>query len=86
MRYFLKEHLGNVRVTFTTKKEIEEARASMESDRVAEERSKFLNYDHVRKLFSNIFNKHTEDSPGQGYAVRLSGGPNEKMVSPDRFK
>lgn len=77
--YFLKDHLGNVRVTFSTEKEIEESLASVEEDKIPDERSQFLNFDNVRKVISRIADK-TNDATGQdGYAVLLRGGPKEKI-------
>ena len=80
--YFLKDHLGNVRVTFTSKTEVDVSRATMEDDWAEEERSQFLNYDNVRKVSSPVTDK-TRDFSGNTYfhrhAVRLSGGPNEKI-------
>jgi hypothetical protein len=41
-QYHLKDHLGNVRLTFTTKQETEEAIATMETAHAAEEQGQFL--------------------------------------------
>jgi RHS repeat-associated protein len=77
-QYHLKDHLGNVRLTFTTKDEIEETLATLETTNETEERGNFLKYDDIRKVNSRLFD-HTH-APGVGtthYAMRLSGTPQE---------
>lgn len=80
-QYHLKDHLGNIRVTFTTKDEQEENTATLEIANEVEERSQFLYYDDVRFVNSDFFDK-TKDgqvSPPEGaYALRLNGTENEK--------
>ncbi len=80
-QYHLKDHLGNVRVTFTTKDEQEENTATLETAQASEERGQFLYYDDVRLVNSILFDK-TKDglgSPPEGaFALRLNGSQNEK--------
>jgi hypothetical protein len=71
-QYHLKDHLGNVRLTFTTKPETEAPTATVETANAAEEQSQFLNYAQVRKIDNRLFD-HT-DGGGTYNAVRLMGG------------
>lgn len=74
-QYHLKDHLGNVRTTFTTVPEIEETLATLETTNENEERGNFLKYDDIRKVNSRLFD-HTNTGITQ-YAIRLSGTPAE---------
>jgi RHS repeat-associated protein len=74
-QYHLKDHLGNVRTTFTTKQETEAPVATLETASTTTERANFLKYDDVRKVNSPLFD-HTAASTTQ-YAVRLTGTPQE---------
>jgi hypothetical protein len=74
--YFLKDHLGNVRLTFTTKEETETATATLDKDN---EGQQFLRVDNVRKVFSRILDKTKDATNDDGYAIRLSGGEAEKI-------
>lgn len=74
-QYHLKDHLGNVRITFTTKDETEETLATLETTNENEERANFLKYDDIRKVNSTLFD-HTNNGTTQ-YAMRLSGTPEE---------
>lgn len=81
-QYHLKDHLGNVRVTFTTKDEVEEEIATLEPSNAIEERGQFLHYDDVRlvnsKLFDHTYN--TGVAPPEGASsIRLSGKENERI-------
>ena len=49
-QYHLKDHLGNVRLTFTTKDEVDESLATMETANEDDENSKFLFYDEAVKV------------------------------------
>ncbi len=63
-QYFLKDHLGNVRMTFTTKRESDTALATLEDSTADVEASQFLNYDEAVKVYSTLFD-HTNDGLGQ---------------------
>lgn len=78
-QYHLKDHLGNVRLTFTTRDEREQDTATMEPENVAAESANFDRYDKVRKVKYYAFD-HTHDQKADttGYAVRLSGGDDER--------
>ncbi len=57
-QYNLKDHLGNVRMTFTTKVEKETVLATLEPANVSIDRANFLRYDNARKVRSSLFD-HT---------------------------
>lgn len=72
----MKDHLGNVRTTFTTKEEeTETSVATLETAKEDEERAKFLKYDDVRKVNHALFD-HT-NSGNTKYAIRLTGTERE---------
>ena len=79
--YELRDHLGNNRVTFTTKEEHDEATATMETENLTEEQSKFLRYENARRISSHLFDKTNGSAPSTtpGYAVRLNGSANEQF-------
>jgi RHS repeat-associated protein len=70
-QYFLKDHLGNVRVTFTSQPETEMMMATLETSNATQERPKFLHYDEVPKVNTRLFD-HTNDSTTH-YSMGLSG-------------
>jgi len=75
-QYHLKDHLGNVRTTFTTKMDIDEMTATLEVANESEEQSKFLRYELAKKV-NSVMLDHTNDI-STGYAVRLNGTENER--------
>lgn len=74
-QYHLKDHLGNVRLTFTEKNEIENAIATLETANLAAEQSKFLRIENARRINAAIFD-HTNGT-ADGYSQRLTGSANE---------
>jgi RHS repeat-associated protein len=75
-QYHLKDHLGNVRATFTSADEETEAPlATMETANENEERAKFLKYDDVRKVNHPLFD-HTNQGSTK-FAIRLTGTAEE---------
>ncbi len=81
-QYHLKDHLGNVRLTFTTKAdEIDPATATFETANQSTEQGQFLNYDKVRRINGYLFDRTAGVNPTTtaGYAVRLSGSETEKV-------
>lgn len=79
-QYHLKDHLGNVRLTFTTKEEVNNNKATLEDVNASAERSQFGRCDDVSRVRSAIFD-HTNDAnttSTEGYAIRLRGGDKEK--------
>lgn len=81
-QYHLKDHLGNVRLTFTTKAdEIDPATATFETASQATEQGQFLNYDKARRINGYLFDRTAGVNPTTtaGFAVRLSGSATEKI-------
>jgi RHS repeat-associated protein len=78
-QYNLKDHLGNVRLTFTTKQDIESNTATLEDENAEEEQGKFLRYDNTRIVNHFLFDHTKGSKPTQveGGAQRLSGQGNE---------
>jgi RHS repeat-associated protein len=64
-QYHLKDHLGNVRLTFTTKASTENALATLESLSAPTEQGKFLYYDEAVKIKSSLFD-HTYQGSSTG--------------------
>jgi len=77
-QYYLKDHLGNVRTTFTSKTDVQSNVATMEAANQNAERSAFVNYDRVRVVNSSALFDHTNNPGGNGASIRLSGNANEK--------
>ncbi|MCE2734828.1 MAG: RHS repeat-associated core domain-containing protein [Flammeovirgaceae bacterium] len=75
-QYHLKDHLGNTRVTFTSKQETESIKATMEDANAATEQAQFIYYNEAVKINSTLFD-HTNVGTTQ-YATRLAGTPNER--------
>jgi RHS repeat-associated protein len=77
-QYNMKDHLGNVRMTFTTKDDIQVSTATLETANVASEQGKFLNYDEAIKINSLWFDHSHRMAGGASnttqYATRLTGG------------
>jgi RHS repeat-associated protein len=61
-QYNLKDHLGNVRLTFTTKAETETTVATLEDNHEDEDRGNYLYYDEAIKVKSTWFD-HTNNAP-----------------------
>ncbi len=76
-QYHLKDHLGNVRLTFTTKDEKDISKATMETANSNTEQGQFLYYDEAVKVNSKIFD-HTDVGP-TWYSTRLNGSTNERF-------
>src|SRR5690606_8914493 len=51
-QYFLKDHLGNVRVTFTATPDTDSDKATYEPDNEDDEYVKFVRYEHARRVKS----------------------------------
>ncbi|HEY8937290.1 MAG TPA: hypothetical protein VIM65_18820, partial [Cyclobacteriaceae bacterium] len=78
-QYNLKDHLGNVRVTFTSTPETVSDVATMEAANASTEKSKFLRYDNARTVNYYLFDHTNGSSPSTttGKAQRLNGQGNE---------
>lgn len=74
-QYHIKDHLGNVRVTFRTASDTDVAKASFES-----EQQGFLRSRHARRVRSALVDHTNNNIAGStGYAQRLSGSQHEKI-------
>ena len=76
-QYHLKDHLGNVRMTFTTKPSSDASTATLEAVNAPSEQSKFLRYDNAKRIFSRLLDHTNGTAPG--YSERLNGSTNEKF-------
>ena len=76
-QYHIKDHLGNVRTTFTMKHTTEDAIATLETANQSAEQSKFLRYAMSKRVNSILFD-HTNGA-ATGYSVRLNGTTNERI-------
>lgn len=79
-QYHLKDHLGNVRLTFTAKQAVEAQSATLETAKIGTESAQFLRYENARRVQSYLFDRTNGNAPSTttGFAQRLSGGTNEK--------
>jgi RHS repeat-associated protein len=75
-QYHLKDHLGNVRLTFSTTQETESNTATLETANEAAEQAKFLRYSNAKRVNSRLFDK--TNGSADGFSQRLSGGVNER--------
>ena len=76
-QYFLKDHLGNIRLTFSTKVEpAEVATATYEPANASAEQAKFLRLENARLVQSTLFDR--TNGSAIGWSQRLSGATNEK--------
>jgi RHS repeat-associated protein len=75
-QYYMKDHLGNIRMTFTTKNESDEAIATLEEAKKLSEQDQFSRFHMARRIYSSLFDRSNGASPG--YAQRLNGSANEK--------
>jgi YD repeat-containing protein len=76
-QYHLKDHLGNVRMTFTATPEHEVDTATLENSHLAEDASKFLRVSSAKRVNAAIFDHTNGDSTG--YSQRLNGSTDEKF-------
>jgi RHS repeat-associated protein len=74
-QYNLKDHLGNVRLTFTTKHEVESSTATMETVNASTESGQYLYYDEAIKISNPLYDHTYNNTTGSTYyATRLTGG------------
>jgi RHS repeat-associated protein len=78
-QYNLKDHLGNVRLTFTTKQDVESDTATFENENAESDSVRFLRYNSARIVNHFLFDHTKGSKPTQveGGAQRLSGQGNE---------
>jgi len=79
-QYNLKDHLGNVRLTFTSKDEVDTQTATLETANLNTEQSQFLRIDNAKRVNSSIFDRTNGVAPTTtlGHAQRLNGSAYEK--------
>jgi Leucine-rich repeat (LRR) protein len=65
-QYHLKDHLGNVRMTFSTENEIESAVATFETSNTSIDKAHFLRYENARRVSSYLFD-HTNEAAGDAH-------------------
>lgn len=78
-QYHLKDHLGNVRVTFKTEQAAPSLYAATfeeDAETVEYESAYFSRYNEVTRIKADIFD-HTDAGSKKTYAIRLNGTPNE---------
>jgi len=80
-QYHLKDHLGNVRTTFTTQRAVDNSIGTFEAANYNTEQSLFLRYDDARVINSTLFDHtyyHQTPPTAGAFSERLSGSANEK--------
>jgi RHS repeat-associated protein len=76
-QYHMKDHLGNVRLTFTTLPMNDSNTATYEDANINVEQNKFLRYANARRINAAIFDHTNGNSTTTGYSERLNGSANE---------
>jgi RHS repeat-associated protein len=80
-QYHLKDHLGNVRITFTAQPTTDQPVATFETVNAVTEQGKFLRMDDARlinsTLFDHTYENQTPPGDGSAYSERLNGTSNE---------
>jgi RHS repeat-associated protein len=82
-QYHIRDHLGNVRLTFTTENEIESAKATLETVNAGNEQGDFLYYNEAvivnQELFDHTHHVSAVDPVNPSYySTRLSGTAGER--------
>ena len=79
-QYNLKDHLGNVRLSFTSKDEVETTTATYETANLNVEQSQFVRMDNAKRINSSLFDRTNGVAPTAtpGHAQRLNGTTNER--------
>ena len=77
-QYNLKDHLGNTRITFTSKEETLSQTATLENPNT--DQSQFLRVSEAKRIQSFLFDKTNGSKPSNvtGYSQRLNGSANER--------
>ena len=84
-QYNLKDHLGNVRLTFTSKRDIESATATLETANESSEEGKFLYYNEAIKVNNYLFD-HTNNAETPE-PINTGGNPPDadQIYEPDGY-
>jgi len=89
--YYLKDHLGNTRITFTTENEQVEYRATMETDVLGEmdygafEEDLFLNLPNTRDNSVTVANKTNILGLTNDESARLRGNDTDRQIGPGKL-
>lgn len=75
-QYHLKDHLGNVRTTFTSVTAVDQNTATLEAASLNAEQSQFLRIATAKRVSTAIFDK--TNGASTGFSERLNGSANEK--------
>jgi len=75
-QYHIKDHLGNVRTTLTSRRDVDNSTATFETASMALEHNRFLRYDDAKRINSVWFD-HTRSGGDAHYSQRLNGTANE---------
>ncbi|MBL7851126.1 MAG: fibronectin type III domain-containing protein [Cyclobacteriaceae bacterium] len=75
-QYHLKDHLGNVRTTFTSVTAVDQNTATLEAASLNAEQSQFLRIATAKRVSAAIFDRTNGTSTG--FSERLNGSANEK--------
>jgi RHS repeat-associated protein len=75
-QYYLKDHLGNTRITFTTIPTTDAVKATLEDENWSPEHGRFLNYDEAILVNQRMFDHtHRQNPSAVTYkSTRLTGG------------
>jgi len=75
-QYYLKDHVDNIRATFTTQPKLDDRKATAESAMIAQERKKFLRFENVKLVNAAVFD--FTNGTQSGTSIRLNGSTNER--------
>jgi RHS repeat-associated protein len=84
-QYHMKDHLGNVRLSFTTKQDVDSGTATMEDANASQEQGKFLNYLEAVLVDHPLFDHTSNGTTAATYkATRLVGGNTKEKFGLER--
>lgn len=75
-QYSIRDHVGNVRISFSSLAPVESAQAGYEPSNATAESSQYLRYANARRIYSSLFDR--TNGAVAGYSQRLNGSANEK--------
>ncbi|MFM7329593.1 MAG: RHS repeat-associated core domain-containing protein, partial [Bacteroidota bacterium] len=75
-QYSIKDHVGNVRLSFSSLAPVETAQVGYESANATAEAAQFLRYSNARRIYSSLFDR--TNGTTAGYSQRLNGSADEK--------
>jgi len=74
--YNMRDHVGNVRLTFSSVSSTDATQAGYETAAATQESTQFLRYASARRIYSVLFDRTNGSTAG--YSQRLNGSENEK--------